>query len=71
MLYGVKMGNLTIGYGTTEEFISSEFEALELGDARLVRRAQGIFKTLQSRLTTCIRRLFLDKNEARQAYDFF
>jgi hypothetical protein len=62
---------LSLGHGTTEEFVLSEFELLDLRDKRLNSKAVAIYKALQSRLTTCIRRLFIDKNEARQAYDFF
>lgn len=62
---------MTIGYGTTEEFFLSEFEALNLKDKRLNKRALILFKALQSRLTSCVRRLFTDEKDMRQAYDFF
>lgn len=61
----------SIGFGTTEEFFMSEFQTLNLKDQRLKKRAFTIFEALQSRLTSCIRRLFIDQNDARQAYDFF
>lgn len=62
---------LTIGHGATEEFFSSEFDKLELKDKRLRKRALNIFKALQSKLTSCVRRLFTDEADARQTYDFF
>jgi Transposase DNA-binding len=65
------MERKTLGFGSTEEFFSSEFEALDLHDKRLNKRALQIFKSLQLRLTSCIRRLFLEEKEMRQAYDFF
>ncbi len=61
----------SLGLGTTQEFISREFEGLCLEDKRLERRFRGIFETLQKKLGSCIRRLFIDSKEARQAYDFF
>ena len=61
----------SIGYGSTTEFVLSEFETLNLGDKRLNNRALIIFKALQAQLTTCVRRLFTSDKEARQAYDFF
>ena len=60
-----------LGTGTTEEFFQAEFSTLELKDKRLVNRAINIGVTLQKRLTSCIKRLFIDKKEMRQAYDFF
>ena len=61
----------SIGSGTTAEFIANEFNSLVLKDERLNKRAQDILTTLQRRLGSCIRRLFIDSREARQAYDFF
>lgn len=61
----------TMGFGTTEEYFSKEFESLDLNDKRLNKRALKIFKSLQGRLTSCIRRLFIDEKDMRQAYDFF
>jgi hypothetical protein len=62
---------VSLGFGTTEEFLSSGFKNLALKDKRLENRALMIFKALQSRLTTCVRRLFTEAKEARPAYDFF
>jgi hypothetical protein len=61
----------TLGSGTAEEFYSHEFSNLTLNDKRLNARAKKIWVALQSNLTSCIRRLFLVPQEARQAYDFF
>ena len=60
-----------LGDGSTIEFVSKEFSKLNLNDKRLNNRAKSILTTLQNKLGSTIRRLFLDKNEARQAYDFF
>ncbi len=60
-----------IGFGSTSEFFSSEFSALDLRDKRLENRAITIFSALQRELTSCVRRLFKDGNDTRQAYDFF
>ena len=60
-----------LGTGTTEEFFREEFSTLELKDKRLVNRAIAIGVNLQKRLTSCIKRLFIDKKDMRQAYDFF
>jgi IS4 transposase len=61
----------TLGFGNTEEFVSKEFASLDLRDRRLNERAKSIFVTLQGKLSSTIRRLFLDAKQARQAYDFF
>lgn len=61
----------SLGVGTTAEFISKEFSSINLNDKRLNERAKSIFATLQSKLCSTIRRLFLKPQEARQAYDFF
>jgi hypothetical protein len=61
----------SIGSGTTAEFIATEFGGLILKDKRLNKRAASILDTLQRKLGSCIRRLFTDAQEARQAYDFF
>jgi hypothetical protein len=60
-----------LGAGSTEEFVSKEFASLNLGDKRLNARAKSILATLQRKLGSVIRRVFLDPKEARQAYDFF
>lgn len=65
------MENSTIGFGTTEEFFASEFATLDLRDKRLNKRALQIFKSFQSRLTSCVKRLFVEEKDMRQAYDFF
>jgi hypothetical protein len=62
---------ISLGMGTSVEFFSEEFCALNLKDKRLNARAKKIFVTLQSKLGSCIRRLFTSPKEARQAYDFF
>lgn len=62
---------LSLGSGTSEEFFKEEFAPLNLKDKRLNDRAKRIFVTLQSKLGSCIRRLFIAPKEARQAYDFF
>lgn len=61
----------SLGAGTTEEFVSEEFKDLNLNDKRLNQRAKEILQTLQKKLGSCIRRLFIEASEARQAYDFF
>ncbi len=62
---------ISLGTGTSTEFFSEEFGGLNLKDKRLNARAKKIFITLQSKLGSCIRRLFISPKEARQAYDFF
>ena len=62
---------LSLGSGTSVEFFGKELERLDLKDKRLNERAKKIFVTLQSKLGSCIRRLFISPQEARQAYDFF
>jgi hypothetical protein len=62
---------ISLGSGTTHEFIGEEFNSLNLGDKRLTQRAKGILHTLQIKLGSCIRRLFTEPTQARQAYDFF
>jgi hypothetical protein len=62
---------LSLGSGTSEEFFRKEFAPLNLKDKRLNERARRIFVTLQSKLGSCIRCLFIAPKEARQAYDFF
>lgn len=61
----------SLGAGTTGEFIEKEFGSLDLKDKRLNQRAKTILHTLQTKLGSCIRRLFSEFQEARQAYDFF
>ena len=59
------------GEGTAAEFYESEFKTLDLRDVRLNRRAKKIGESLQQRLTSCIKRLFVTPQDMRQAYDFF
>lgn len=61
----------SLGNGSSVEFFSEEFDTLNLKDKRLNERAKKIFVTLQNKLGSCVRRVFIDPNEARQAYDFF
>lgn len=61
----------SLGTSTTDEFVSDEFRELDLNDSRLNKRAKSIFQTLQKKLGSCIRRVFIEPTEARQAYDFF
>jgi hypothetical protein len=61
----------SLGSGTTSEFIAEEFDSLDLKDSRLNQRAKTILHTLQTKLGSCVRRLFSGFQEARQAYDFF
>lgn len=60
-----------LGHGTASDFFNKEFSTLELRDKRLKARAIHIGISLQKRLTSCIKRLFIDKKDMRQAYDFF
>lgn len=62
---------ISLGMGTSVEFFSEEFCAIDLKDKRLNERAKKIFVTLQNKLGSCIRRLFISPKDARQAYDFF
>ncbi len=62
--------SLSLGLGTSKDFVLSEFKDLILKDKRLVKRFQNIMVTLQKRAGSCIRKLFLDLKEARQTYDF-
>jgi hypothetical protein len=61
----------SLGAGTTAEFVLEELKDLNLNDKRLNHRAKMILQTLQKKLGSCIRRLFVEASEARQAYDFF
>jgi hypothetical protein len=61
----------SLGSGTTSEFIAEEFKSLDLKNKRFNARAKIIVHTLQTKLGSCIRRLFTGFQEARQAYDFF
>jgi hypothetical protein len=47
-----------LGTGTTEEF-----STLELKDKRLITRSIAIGVNLQKHLTSCIKRLFIDKKD--------
>lgn len=60
-----------LGAGTTTEFYQNEFKTLDLKDKRLNKRAHYIGECLQKRLTSCIKRLFINPKDMRQAYDFF
>lgn len=60
-----------IGFGNTSDFFSSEFVDIDLRDKRLEKRALTIFNALQRELTSCVRRLFKNGKDMRQAYDFF
>lgn len=62
---------IALGSGTTEEFILSEFESLDLKDKRLDTRAKKVLIALQKNLTTCVRRLYPDQKNVRQTYDLF
>jgi len=62
---------LSLGYGSSEEFFSDEYHTLNLHDKRLNERARTIFVRLQEKLGSCIRRVFVEPKDARQAYDFF
>lgn len=64
-------GSFTTWSWNNKGFFFSEFKSLDLRDTRLSKRAMSIFEALQARLTTCVRRLFHESKEARQAYDFF
>lgn len=61
----------SLGSSRTSDFIEEEFKSLDLRDKRLNQRAKDIFHQLQIKLGSCIRRLFTEFQEARQAYDFF
>lgn len=65
------MSNYSLGSGTTSDFVDREYTNLDLKDARLNKRAKEILKVVHTKLGSCIRRLFTNKQEARQAYDFF
>lgn len=65
------MNKYSLGSGTTSDFVDREYAQLDLKDTRLNKRAKEILKVLQTKLGSCIRRVFTDKHEARQAYDFF
>jgi hypothetical protein len=62
---------MRIGSGSTEEFVTKEFELLELNDKRLNKRAKMLLETLQKTFTSCVRRMSTDTKDIRQAYDFF
>ena len=61
----------SLGSGSSIEFFTEEMSSLCLRDKRLNARAKRLLVGLQSQLGSCIRRVFTNKNEARQAYDFF
>lgn len=65
------MSTYNLGSGTTCDFVDREYATIDLNDARLNKRAKDILQVLQTKLGSCIRRVFTDKREARQAYDFF
>lgn len=65
------MSTYSLGSGTTTDFVNKEYAQIDLKDTRLNTRAKEILKVLQKNLGSCIRRVFTNKQEARQAYDFF
>ena len=65
------MNAYSLGSGTTNDFVNREYAKVDLKDARLNKRAREILEVLQKKLGSCIRRVFTNKQEARQAYDFF
>lgn len=65
------MSTYSLGSGTTADFVTREYANVDLKDARLNKRAKEILKVLQKKLGSCIRRVFTNEQEARQAYDFF
>jgi hypothetical protein len=65
------MTTYSLGSGTTSDFVNREYAKVDLKDARLNKRAKEILKMLQTKLGSCIRRVFTNEQEARQAYDFF
>lgn len=65
------MSTYSLGSGTTSDFVNKEYAGLDLKDARLNKRAKQILQVLQKKLGSCIRRVFTNEQEARQAYDFF
>lgn len=65
------MDLLQLGSGSAPKFFEKEFEELNLRDKRLNKRALNILQAMQNNLTSCIRRLFSQPKDARQAYDFF
>lgn len=69
MHLSVNKESAMLGSGTTEEFFQKEFQELNLKDKRLNFRAIKIYKALQMRLTSCIKRLFIKGSDMRQAYD--
>ncbi len=54
-----------------KNFFFDEYRSLDLFDKRLDERARKIFVQLQNKLGSCVRRVFVDPKDARQAYDFF
>lgn len=65
------MGSLGLGEGSNKLFFKSEFESLVLKDQRLKSRALKIFTALMAKFTSCIKNLFDNPQDQRQAYDFF
>ena len=65
------MTTYSLGAGTISDFVCREYAEVDLKDTRLNKRAKEILETLQKKLGSCIRRVFTDRQEARQAYDFF
>ena len=61
----------SLGSGSTLQFIDTEFHVLDLKDKRLKQQAKKILHAMQLRLGSCVRRVFSEFKEARQAYDFF
>lgn len=65
------MEGCSLGAGSASDFVAREYEKLDLNDSRLNKRAKRILGRLQEKHGSCIRRVFIEAKEARQAYDFF
>ncbi|WP_367363966.1 IS4 family transposase [Candidatus Tisiphia endosymbiont of Nedyus quadrimaculatus] len=65
------MSSVGLGEGSNKLFFESEFESLVLKDQRLKSRALKIFTALMAKFTSCIKNLFDNPQDQRQAYDFF
>jgi hypothetical protein len=65
------LGSLGLGEGSNKLFFESEFESLVLKDQRLKPKALKIFTALMAKFTICIKNLFDNPQDQRQAYDSF
>lgn len=65
------MSIYSLGSGAASDFVSREYAQIDLKDTRLNKRAKDILTTLQKKQGSCIRRVFTNQHDARQAYDFF